>query len=91
MTRKYSGQKAYASSKLALVLSPMSWQGGWRGQGSQAKSQAPGWEDAFDMMQVCLQAYLGFVDIFGKSARSPQRPLIFIATSPELERNRQVL
>ncbi len=88
MTRKYSGQKAYASSKLAEVLFTYELARRLEGSGVTCNASNPGLAKTHLGYDAGLITSLSkrFVDIFGKSAEKSAETTIFIATSPELEK-----
>lgn len=88
MTRKYSGQKAYASSKLALVLFTYELARRLEGSGVTCNASNPGLAKTHLGYDAGLLTSLSkrFVDIFGKSAEKSAETTIYVATSPEMER-----
>jgi NAD(P)-dependent dehydrogenase (short-subunit alcohol dehydrogenase family) len=88
MTRKYSGQKAYASSKLALVLFTYELARMLEGSGVTCNASNPGLAKTHLGYDAGLLTSLSkrFVDIFGKSAEKSAETTIFIASSPELSK-----
>ena len=88
MTRKYSGQKAYASSKLAQVLFTYELARRLEGSGVTCNASNPGLAKTHLGYDAGLLTSLSkrFVDIFGKSAEKAADTTIFLASSPEVER-----
>lgn len=88
MTRKYSGQKAYASSKLALVLFTYELARMLEGSGVTCNVSNPGLAKTHLGYDAGLLTSLSkrFVDIFGKSAEKSAETTIFIASSPEVSK-----
>lgn len=88
MTRKYSGQKAYASSKLAQVLFTYELARRLEGSGVTCNASNPGLAKTHLGYDAGLLTSLSkrFVDLFGKSAEKAAETTIYLATSPELER-----
>ena len=88
MTRKYSGQKAYASSKLAQVLFTYELARRLEGSGVTCNASNPGLAKTHLGYDAGLLTSLSkrFVDIFGKSAEKAADTTIYLASSPEVER-----
>ncbi|MDD1746438.1 MAG: SDR family oxidoreductase [Methanomassiliicoccales archaeon] len=87
MTRKFSGQKAYASSKLAQVLFTYEMAKRLEGSGVTCNASSPGLAKTHLGYDAGLLTSLSkrFVDLFGKSAEKAAENTIFLATAPELE------
>jgi len=88
MNRKYSGQKAYASSKLAQVLFTYELAKRLEGSAVTCNASNPGLAKTHLGYDAGLLTSLSkrFVDIFGKSAEKAAETTIYLATSPEVER-----
>lgn len=88
MNRKYSGQKAYASSKLAQVLFTYELAKRLDGSAVTCNASNPGLAKTHLGYDAGLLTSLSkrFVDIFGKSAEKAAETTIYLATSPEVER-----
>ena len=88
MNRKYSGQKAYASSKLAQVLFTYELARRLEGSAVTCNASNPGLAKTHLGYDAGLLTSLSkrFVDIFGKSAEKAAETTIYLATSPEVER-----
>jgi NAD(P)-dependent dehydrogenase (short-subunit alcohol dehydrogenase family) len=88
MNRKFSGQKAYASSKLAQVLFTYELAKRLEGSAVTCNASNPGLAKTHLGYDAGLLTSLSkrFVDIFGKSAEKAAETTIYLATSPEVER-----
>jgi NAD(P)-dependent dehydrogenase (short-subunit alcohol dehydrogenase family) len=88
MTRKYSGQKAYASSKLAQVLFTYELAKMLEGSGVTCNASNPGLAKTHLGYDAGLLTSLSkrFVDLFGKNAEKAAENTIFLATALELEK-----
>lgn len=87
MNRKFSGQKAYASSKLAQVLFTYELAKRLEGSAVTCNASNPGLAKTHLGYDAGLLTSLSkrFVDIFGKSAEKAAETTIYLATSPEVE------
>jgi NAD(P)-dependent dehydrogenase (short-subunit alcohol dehydrogenase family) len=87
MTRKFSGQKAYASSKLAQVLFTYELAKRLEGSGVTCNASNPGLAKTHLGYDAGILTSLSkrFVDLFGKNAEKAAENTIYLATAPEME------
>ena len=88
MTKKYSGQKAYSSSKLAQVLFTYEMAKRLEGSGVTCNASNPGLAKTHLGYDAGLLTSLSkrFVDLFGKSAEKAAETTIYLASSSDVER-----
>lgn len=88
MNRKFSGQKAYATSKLAMLLFTYELARRLEGSGVTCNASNPGIAKTSLGYDSGLIASLSrrVVDLFGKSAEKGAETTIYLATSREVER-----
>lgn len=86
MTKKYSGQKAYSSSKLAQVLFTYELARRLEGTGVTCNASNPGLAKTHLGYDAGLLTSLSkrFVDLFGKSAEKAAETTIFLASSSDV-------